>query len=1074
MAGNDSMAGLYHSPYPGMGMSPSPVLDCKGNSTCEKTNPDSINGVFTALTVNAIIGGACLLGFLLLRPIMKQYSLRLHLPSITIRPPPLPTKGLGKYFGWIKPVLTTSDGFILRSAGLDALVLQKGYALGVQMLLPMAIFGCCLLLPLQTSEAFIVGDASYSRVTMANIRPNSTIMWAHWVSCFLFLGWTFLLLEYHTRQYAAVRQHYLRGGDDPNYWRDLHMSEADGTHVHRSAKLLDVLGAARYDSLLDEQEEMLRETVGRRRWWNRWMRSLTSWTGQEGVEAAARHTVATDPSHIDLAHDVIQGDFHRDAVSFKSRTATSDDVVLTVPDAQSATRGGGAGAGGDGRAGGGADSSVSASRFNSEEDAARRDEKGEDIGSLVAFKWWSHVDHVAAADGKLRRLTEEESAVDTVKKVMLAKPSVRYRKTVNAVDRHGHRTAVNAQQYAVLVTNHLRARRGQVRRAGPRRAAAAVRYELEGPTAGHAAAEATPGGGKDVEAGGHGVTGPPSPRGPPRSGAELWARVRLHRESGALRALGVSSSYSMVASIFSALFPHDFDRVVPVFNYRRVDLLMRVWDRKQGQLEHALFMLERTGKRPVCNTSCCKGPKVDKINKLRAEIAALEPRILAERAAALQYGMTPSWFVLFRSQTAAAIAASCNILPMNQDLFQVRAPAPGPEEVNWESLWFNHGQRVLRGWLTVPAVVFVVLLPVSLLTSAISSLNSQFCAAVNWEFYCRRQDFVGKALRGLVTGFLPSLLVTLWQGLALPRLVYMIAQSEGRHLSLSAVDRRMGEIYFLWDIFNMFLQGVLGSAAVSTATGANAFMQTKTFAENPQEVPNLLGQALPASSKFFFIYVIMRTLMTVPLRFLITQPGVWQCWLRLMDMFPPCRGPVPPRTTYMRHAIRSPRYGVEFGSSLLVMLICLSFSIIAPLIVVLGVGFFAGMWAFWRYQLIFNYQRKYEAGGLLWPFYANRVLVCTFITVAFTGCVMIVKRAFVQASLLWVGGFIGIIAFRTRLNRRYMNAIAEMPLMLAALAPRARVPPTAYVPPPLQANGLGWYPEFNKVWEWFGMPGYSY
>jgi hypothetical protein len=47
----------------------------------------------------------------------------------------------------------------------------------------------------------------------------------------VFLGWTFTLLEYHTRQYAAVRQHYLRGGDDPNYWRDLHMAEADGTHV---------------------------------------------------------------------------------------------------------------------------------------------------------------------------------------------------------------------------------------------------------------------------------------------------------------------------------------------------------------------------------------------------------------------------------------------------------------------------------------------------------------------------------------------------------------------------------------------------------------------------------------------------------------------------------------------------------------------------------------------------------------------------------------------------------------------------------------------------------------------------
>lgn len=57
----------------------------------------------------------------------------------------------------------------------------------------------------------------------------------------MFLGWTFTLLEYHTRQYAAVRQHYLRGGDDPNYWRDLHMAEADGTHVSYAVSVEAVL-----------------------------------------------------------------------------------------------------------------------------------------------------------------------------------------------------------------------------------------------------------------------------------------------------------------------------------------------------------------------------------------------------------------------------------------------------------------------------------------------------------------------------------------------------------------------------------------------------------------------------------------------------------------------------------------------------------------------------------------------------------------------------------------------------------------------------------------------------------------
>jgi hypothetical protein len=38
-----------------------------------------------------------------------------------------------------------------------------------------------------------------------------------------------------------------------------------------------------------------------------------------------------------------------------------------------------------------------------------------------------------------------------------------------------------------------------------------------------------------------------------------------------------------------------------------------------------------------------------------------------------------------------------------------------------------------------------------------------------------------------------------------------------------------------------------------------------------------------------------------------------------------------------------------------------------------------------RYQLLYNYQRKYESGGLLWQFFVNRVLVCCGIMVVFTG-----------------------------------------------------------------------------------------
>lgn len=40
---------------------------------------------------------------------------------------------------------------------------------------------------------------------------------------------------------------------------------------------------------------------------------------------------------------------------------------------------------------------------------------------------------------------------------------------------------------------------------------------------------------------------------------------------------------------------------------------------------------------------------------------------------------------------------------------------------------------------------------------------STFCQAVKFEFYCESKSAVSNIIRGLVTGFLPSLLIILWQ-----------------------------------------------------------------------------------------------------------------------------------------------------------------------------------------------------------------------------------------------------------------------------------------------------------------------
>lgn len=68
---------------------------------------------------------------------------------------------------------------------------------------------------------------------------------------------------------------------------------------------------------------------------------------------------------------------------------------------------------------------------------------------------------------------------------------------------------------------------------------------------------------------------------------------------------------------------------------------------------------------------------------------------------------------------------------------------------------------------------------------------------------------------------------------------------------------------------------------------------------------------------------------------------------RLCDFFSKDES-VPPRTRFMRYAIRSPRYGVEYGSTLLILLISLAFALISPLITLFGAAFCGGMWIYWR------------------------------------------------------------------------------------------------------------------------------
>lgn len=69
-----------------------------------------------------------------------------------------------------------------------------------------------------------------------------------------------------------------------------------------------------------------------------------------------------------------------------------------------------------------------------------------------------------------------------------------------------------------------------------------------------------------------------------------------------------------------------------------------------------------------------------------------------------------------------------------------------------------------------------------------------------------------------------------------------------------------------------------GCFAVQGTVGSTFFQQVRRIIQTPDQIPNILGAALPDSSNFFMQFIAMRALFLVWLRLCVPHGGVWQNW----------------------------------------------------------------------------------------------------------------------------------------------------------------------------------------------------
>jgi hypothetical protein len=95
-------------------------------------------------------------------------------------------------------------------------------------------------------------------------------------------------------------------------------------------------------------------------------------------------------------------------------------------------------------------------------------------------------------------------------------------------------------------------------------------------------------------------------------------------------------------------------------------------------------------------------------------------------------------------------------------------------------------------------------------------------------------------------------------------------------VSLSGIDRRVASLYFFWNVFNVFLGGMLGG---SLSRLTSIFVKGEINAALMS-----IGTALPSASNFFINFVILQGFGMVPLRILYPSIGVFSDLFRLMGI----------------------------------------------------------------------------------------------------------------------------------------------------------------------------------------------
>lgn len=386
-------------------------------------------------------------------------------------------------------------------------------------------------------------------------------------------------------------------------------------------------------------------------------------------------------------------------------------------------------------------------------------------------------------------------------------------------------------------------------------------------------------------------------------------------------------------------------------------------------------------------------------------------------------------FITFRTLQAACVA--CQVV-LDEDAALgtelLVSPAPEPRDVVWQNVARPQAQLLVRIFFVELALLFGLLfwsVPVSLIQVWCSM--ARLTQILPW---LQLPEAVrGTELGALVTLYMPVLaLLALLE--VLPIVLHRIAFRYEGLKSWSGLQMLTMRRYWRFQLATIGVTVLSGSVSNSLS----AMLQ---MLDQPTSLLWELGQSLPQVAVYFLATVLSSALVVGPvslLRLPLLAQLMWAVATRRLRRLLRLPAVETEKSQFLAAAaedcLDTPPMAADLSALLLVLLVCVTYAALAPLIIVAGALFFALRWLVLALRYLYVHVPRFDSGGAFWYLLWDQAIMALFLGDVATLAAVALRSGYAQLPFLLPLPLLPV-AFRLRAEFRFAEPSRRLSLRAA-------------------------------------------